>query len=567
MTHYPLPTLLRLAWRHALRRPLQSIFFVLGVALGVAMIVAIDLANGSAARAFELGTETVTGRATHQIVGGPTGLDEQLYTRLRRELGFRNSAPVVEDYVTAVELDAQPMRLLGLDPFADAPFRSYLGATGAGNAVDYLDDMLVRPNTVLISQDVAARYGLQPGDSITARRGGVTYQLEIVGLLAPTDDLSRRALDSLLITDISSAQEILGRVGHIDHIDLIIGEGAAGAADLERIGALLPPGDRIQPVAAKNGTVNQMTAAFSLNLTALSLLALVVGMFLIYNTVTFSVVQRRPVLGTLRALGMTRREVYVMILAEAGLLGVIGTIVGLALGVALGRGLVQLVTQTINDLFFVVAVREIDVSFWTLLKGTVIGVAAALIGAAIPAFEATNAPPAGALQRSSLEERALSLLPWLTAACVAPAGRGRGLVDPRVESGGRLWRPLCRDSRWRAVDASGDFGPDARRTSHRRSPGRAGAHGPAHDCAFAEPHVGSRGRAHGGGQRHYWRGHHDRQLPQHGGILAGRCAPGRHLYLAAVVELQSGLHDVGRGGGGANARLSGDCQSCHHARH
>ena len=160
MTHYPLLTLIRMARRHALRRPLQSLFFVLGVALGVAMIVAIDLANGSAARAFELGTETVTGRATHQIVGGPTGLDEQLYTRLRRELGFRMSAPVVEDYVTAVELDAQPMRLLGLDPFADAPFRSYLGAGGAGNAVDYLDDMLVRPNTVLISQDVAARYAL-----------------------------------------------------------------------------------------------------------------------------------------------------------------------------------------------------------------------------------------------------------------------------------------------------------------------------------------------------------------------------------------------------------------------
>ncbi|MCB0258057.1 MAG: ABC transporter permease, partial [Anaerolineae bacterium] len=173
--------------------------------------------------------------------------------------------------------------------------------------------------------------------------------------------------DSLLITDIASAQEILGRVGRLDHIDLIIGAGPAGTADLERISALLPPGDRIQPVAAKNGTVSQMTAAFSLNLTALSLLALVVGMFLIYNTVSFSIVQRRPVLGTLRALGMTRREVYVLILTEAGLLGLIGTILGLGLGVALGRGLVQLVTQTINDLFFVVAVREIDISFWTLI--------------------------------------------------------------------------------------------------------------------------------------------------------------------------------------------------------
>ena len=112
----------RLAWRHTRRRPLQSLFFVVGVAIGVAMIIAIDLANGSAERAFALGTESVAGRATHQIVGGPSGLDEDVYVDLRRELGYRDSAPVVEGYVTAVELDAQPMRLLGIDPFAEAPF-------------------------------------------------------------------------------------------------------------------------------------------------------------------------------------------------------------------------------------------------------------------------------------------------------------------------------------------------------------------------------------------------------------------------------------------------------------
>ena len=150
-----------------------------------------------------------------------------------------------------------------------------------------------------------------------------------------------------------------------------------------------------------------MTAAFSLNLTALSLLALVVGMFLIYNTVTFSVVQRRPVLGSLRALGMTRREIYGLILAEAGFLGIIGTGLGLVLGVILGRGAVQLVTQTINDLFFVVAVREIDIPLLTLVKGAIIGICAALLGAALPAYEATSVPPAGALQRSNVEELSL----------------------------------------------------------------------------------------------------------------------------------------------------------------
>lgn len=474
--------LIRLSWRHAWRRPVQSLFFIVGVAIGVAMMVAIDLANGSAARAFELGTETVTGRATHQIVGGPSGLDQALYTRLRRELGYRASAPVVENYVIAQELAAQPLRLLGIDVFADAPFRSYLGADDQATSPmpTYLADLMVRPNTVLLSTAVAERYGLQVGDKLTLRLGTRVQQVEIVGLLAPSDDLSRRALDSLLITDIATAQEVLQRVQKLDRIDLIIPPGATGQAVLERITAILPASARIQPVAARSGTVNEMTAAFNLNLTALSLLALVVGMFLIYNTVTFSVVQRRPVLGTLRALGMTRGEIYALILIEAGVLGLLGTLIGLGLGIALGRGLVQLVTQTMNDLFFVVAVREIDIPWFTLVKGTLIGVGAALLGAAIPAFEATNAPPAGALRRSNIEERARQVLPWISGGALLLLALGAGLLIPEwnlpiafaglfaVILGGALLTPLLTlglmRGAQRAAQSAGVIGRMAPRT-------------------------------------------------------------------------------------------------------
>ncbi len=429
---YSLKTIIRLAWRNAQRRPLQSLFLVLGVAIGVAMIVAIDLANGSAARAFELGTETVTGRATHQIVGGPSGLDEQIYTQLRREVAYRASAPVVESDVIARELDAQPMRLLGIDAFAEAPFRSYLGTMNQQEtpAPDYLTALMVQPNTVLLSSEVAERYGVAVGDALTVQIGSRRQLLTIVGLLAPTDDLSRRALSGLLITDIASAQEILDRVGRLDRIDLLIHNDAAGQAVLQAIAAILPPSARIEQSAARRGTVNEMTAAFSLNLTALSLLALVVGMFLIYNTVTFSVVQRRPVIGALRALGMTRREIYWLILLEAGILGLIGTLLGLALGVILGRGAVQLVTQTVNDLFFAVAVREINIPLLTLVKGGVIGVVAALLAAAIPAFEATSVSPAGALKRSDIEDRTRKILPWVSLGALALLGLGLGLLLP-----------------------------------------------------------------------------------------------------------------------------------------
>jgi putative ABC transport system permease protein len=425
-------TVLRQAWRHALRRPLQSLFFVLGVAIGVAMIVAIDLANGSAQRAFELGAESVAGRTTHQIIGGPSGLDESVYARLRSEAGYRLSAPVVESYVVAEELDSQPMRLLGVDPFAEQPFRGYLGPGDQSQrpAADYLSELMVTPNTVLISRLVAERYGLESGDALTVRDGVHRHTLTIVGLLEPSDDLSRRGLDGLLLADIATAQEVLDKVGALDRIDLIIPQGEQGLADLDRLNAWLPDGVRIETAAGRSGTVDDMTAAFRLNLTALSLLALVVGMFLIYNTVTFGVVQRRPVLGSLRALGMTRREIYALILLEAGVLGVIGSLVGLGLGVLLGRGAVQLVTQTVNDLFFVVSVREIDIPTWTLVKGGVIGVVAALLGAALPAYEATSTPPAGAMRRSNVEDRTRRLLPWLSVSGLALLITGGLLMIP-----------------------------------------------------------------------------------------------------------------------------------------
>ncbi|MDE0182018.1 MAG: ABC transporter permease [Caldilineaceae bacterium] len=428
--------LLRLAWRHSWRRPLQSVFLIVGVAIGVAMIVAIDLANGSANRAFALGAEQVTGKATHQIVGGPDGLETAVYARLRRELGFRMSAPVVESYVSAPQLDGQPMRLLGIDPFAEPPFRSYLGgsliqtdgtAPGAGN---FLAPFLLQPNSVLIGQSVAERYGLQPGQRLSIGIGARQQTLTIIGLLAPTDELSRRALEGLLIVDISTAQEALGKVGRLDRIDLILPTDAGGAAKRGEIEAILPPGARIVRPSARTATVEEMTAAFRLNLTALSLLALVVGMFLIYNTVSFSVVQRRPVLGILRALGVTRRELFVMILTEAAYLGLIGTALGLLLGVLMGRGAVQAVTRTINDLFFVVAVRNADVPLWTLAKGALSGIGAALLAAVVPALEATSVPPAGALQRSDVEEKARRALPRLTAAGVALCLLGAGMLVP-----------------------------------------------------------------------------------------------------------------------------------------
>ncbi len=418
----------RTAWRRLSRRPLQSVLFILGVALGVAMMVSIDLASESANRAFELSTSAVTGKATHRLVGGPSGLDEAIYRRLRVEEGYAPAAPVVEGYVLAPQLGDLPVRLVGVDPFAEAPFRSYLSGENTGN----LAGLLGTPNGIALSESLATRHGLSLGDSLRLTIGGREEMVRIVALLRPENESSRQALNSLLFADIATAQELLNMVGRLSHVDLIVNDDSVLPSLSER----LPEGVMIEPASARSSAVQQMTAAFELNLTALSLLALVVGMFLIYNTVSFSVVQRRPLFGVLRSLGVTGRQLFRLILVEAIVLSLIGSLLGLALGILLGKGMVRLVTQTINDLYFVVNVQEVAIPPASLIKGVLIGVASAVLAALLPAWEALRTDPMLTLRRSTLESRTRRLLPWLVVAwaLISAAGllllwvRGAGLA-------------------------------------------------------------------------------------------------------------------------------------------
>ena len=414
-------------WRYLLARRWQSFLMVLGIALGVAVVVAIDLANASAGRAFTLSTETVTGKTTHQIEGSLGSVEETLYARLQREGAADLAAPVISEYVTSPELGDLPMQLLGIDPFSDAPFRSFLGQT-SGASVPELEQMtafFTEPGAVLLSQAVAERYSLQPGDRITLIVGGYPKTALVAGLLVPENALSQRTLDGLILADISSAQELTGRAGMLSRIDLILPENDLAA--VERLQQWLPQGYRVIPAAARTGTIQQMTSAFQLNLTALSLLALVVGLFLIYNTMTFSVVQRRGLFGTLRCLGVTRREVFRMVLGEAFLIGLLGGLLGIALGLALGQVTVRMVTQTVNDLYFTTTVQSVGIAPESLLKGGLLGLLATMATAALPAWEAATVPPRAALLRSGLEAKAQRSVGWAGLAGLLVGAAGAAL--------------------------------------------------------------------------------------------------------------------------------------------
>ncbi len=373
---------------------------ILGIALGVAVVVAVDLANSSAHKSFELSMERVTGRATHRIVGGPQDVPETFYKKLRVTLGVRESAPMVTGYAALADEPGRQLQILGVDLFAEAPFRDYLNDIGGFDGD--LSTLLTRPGAALLPR------GLKAKEFVAVKMGERRFQLHPVGWLEGA------LFENFVITDISTAQALFDKHGRLSHIDLAIPDNENGEELAAAIRAQLPPNLNLERPAERNQATEQMSAAFALNLTAMSLLALVVGMFLIYNAMTFSVVQRRNLLGLVRALGVSRRQVFTVVLTEALLIGAVGTLLGGLLGIWLGSGLVHLVTQTIDDLYYVLSIREFQIAPLSLLKGTIVGLMATMVAAWLPAREAAAAPPGTAMSRAQLEFRWQAALPRLS---------------------------------------------------------------------------------------------------------------------------------------------------------
>ena len=395
------------------RHPWQYALAVAGIALGVAVVVGVDLAAASAERAFLASRDSVTGRATHQLVTASRALPESLFTTLRTEVGVHQSAPVVEGSVTLASDPGRRFTVLGVDPLSEGPFRDYVDAGGGGEGDADVGQFMTTPGAVLVSPQLGAELDVGIGETFDVTSSGGRRTLEVVGII-PADRARRDVLDDIVVADIATAQDLVGQPGRLSRIDLRLAYDAA-----MRLQERLPAGVEVATTGSRTQALYDMTRAFRINLLALSLLALVVGAFLIYSTLAFLVVRRRPVTGTLRSLGVSRRELFVATCAEALMLSLPGVVAGLALGVALGAGLTGLVAQTIDDLYFRLQVDALNVSVWVLLKGAVLGLGVAVLAAIGPAREAASTPPRALLSRAYTERVARRRLPWLVLAALA----------------------------------------------------------------------------------------------------------------------------------------------------
>jgi putative ABC transport system permease protein len=414
--------------RYLTRHRLQLLLAVLGVALGVAVVLSIDLAIQSAQAGFRISAETVSGRATHVVTSDLGTIDEGLLAELRIDHDIAEAAPIVEGYASSRLIPGQALRILGIDPFSERPFRPYVAGGASGLDVSMI---LTTRIGVILSASLAHVAGIVVGDSLPVVVEGEAWQLPLVGVLDPTDRLTRAGLSDVLLMDIAGAQEVLRIPGRISRIDLRFDQNDQARGVPDAVRAILPAGVAMDEAGMRSDTMSGMIAAFDVNLTALSLLALIFGMFLIYNSVTFSVVQRRGILGRLRALGVTRQEVIRMIVTEAVWIGTAGSVLGVAVGFVLARGLVGLVSQTINDLYFSVSVQGIEVEPVIVVKAMALGIGSTVLAALPPALEAATANPRLAGLRSVVESRARRLVPIAVYAGLAlSAGGGLILLVP-----------------------------------------------------------------------------------------------------------------------------------------
>ena len=469
------------AARSFARHPWQLALSLLGIALGVAVVVAIDLASGSARRALAIASDGIAGRATHRITGGPRGVPEQLYVDLRlagsgtglrradsggdlrpagngmdpglvspggglrlsgngmdpglvsRGKGLRLAdlgielAPVTETRVVTGAAPARTLTVLGLDPFAARALRGEESAA-ALLAPEVLTRLLTEPGAVVTSPETARALGLAPGSTFRVRAGARFAELSLAGVIEPRDPLEAAQLADLAIADVATGQELGGSPGWLDRIDVVLPAGAAGAEAKRRLEARLPPGARLVDANERRRATARLTEAFELNLRMLGLLAVVVGAFLIFNTMTFSVVRRRWLIGMLRCLGVTSGRIFALVLAEAAAIGCAGALAGAGLGLALAQGLVGLVVQSVNDHYFSVRVGEVHASAIAMGRAAIVGVAVTLVAALVPAREATRIPPGAALARATLEAGARLGTRRLALAAVALAGAGCAIL-------------------------------------------------------------------------------------------------------------------------------------------
>jgi len=421
------------------REKLRTLITALGIALGVGVTVAIRLANASALESFRTATESVAGQTSIQITGAAGRFDELLLRDLNWISDYGDISPVITGYAMTdpqARADNQPdhqpaapsssvsnatkplprygefLEVLGVDVLRERPFREYkLIRTSAGqstlNARDFLL-LLVDPSAIILTESFATRHHLNIGDRLALTMSDARRLYVVRGLLA-NEGPARALQGHFALMDIAAAQWAFNRIGLLDRVDVKLKRGIPRERAEAEISSRLPSSLMVRRPESSASEVEKMIAAFHFNLNALGSIALIVGLFLIYNTISISVITRREEIGILRAIGTTRRMMLTLFLGEAILLALAGTVAGLALGRLMATAAVK-ATATTVEIFFIATAATQEAASRALSLGEIsiafaVALPLALVAAAMPALEASRVRPIEAMRGAERLEK------------------------------------------------------------------------------------------------------------------------------------------------------------------
>ncbi|MGB0910540.1 MAG: FtsX-like permease family protein [Nitrospirales bacterium] len=394
--------ILLLVREHLRQRPLRTGLTILGVAIGVSAWLAIRMANGEVFRSFEASVETVVGEAAIQISGGSQGLDEGVLFAIRKHPAVLSAHPILKVSAVAPSqtVQGQDLLILGVDilEFGNDDHVSFSELKQHGPNLDALLSM----DSVFVGDGLARKFGWKVGDDAEVRVGEKSIHLVIQGLITPSSP-NRRRLDDVAMMDIAAAQAVFGSIGKIDQINLVLSKDAHVSDVLAELQKMLPSSTTLARTSQRTQQVDAMVKVFQFNLTMLSTVGLLVGLFLVYNAISFSVVQHRREIGILRAVGMSRQQISLVFLTEAAVVGLFGGVVGCGLGFTMAQVLSSLVSQSVSDLYGAVTAGSAPLTLDMIAEGTGLGVGVALLGALRPSWEASGTVPTRALAPGDYE--------------------------------------------------------------------------------------------------------------------------------------------------------------------
>ncbi|HWZ99691.1 MAG TPA: FtsX-like permease family protein [Candidatus Dormibacteraeota bacterium] len=383
----------RLMMRPLAREPVRLGLAVIAVALGVAVVLAIDLAGTAATGSFHSSLETLASNYNLEVTA-TGGVPEQIVGQLATLPFNFVLSPRMED-VAVVSETKKTVVLLGLDLINEANIlqtESRKLETGNPYAGEDLSKGFFADDSIWAGSGLGRKKGQQVSLIVGDREKTFTVR-------GVYDDKNQPAI----IMDIAAAQRALGRTEKVDRILMRVPDGQNVDSWAKQIASILPPGMEVRAVGTSTEENRKMLAAFRWNLKLLSYIALIVGAFLIYNTISVSVVRRRAEIGIARALGANRAEILFAFVGEAAALGIIGAAIGVPLGRIMAAGAVKLMGTTVNALYVSSRPGPIQLGFTSVLTAIAVGIGVAVVAAYAPAREAAQVTPVEAMARGRRE--------------------------------------------------------------------------------------------------------------------------------------------------------------------